>query len=86
MLIFGLNMPKEHISKRMQAFKSCQSQIMATLCPVIEMNAKNNPPEILYFLTRIVTACLPFSKESFGVLACLSLPSWHLAPVDSFMG
>lgn len=42
-LIFVLNMPKEHISQRTQAFKSHQSQMIDTPCPVTEMEAKNNP-------------------------------------------
>lgn len=50
---------------------------MATPCPVIE---------IFVFLTGIVTACLPFSKEGIGFLAYFNFLSWYLAPVDSLVG
>lgn len=61
-----LNMPKECLRKRSQAFKSHQSQIMATPYPVIEMDAKNNPSEILMFPHQDCDCCLPLSKGALG--------------------
>lgn len=74
MLIFVLNMPKEHVSQRTQAFKSHWSQMMATPYLMIETDARNDPSEILVFPHQDCDCALAFLQGEHWIFSILSFP------------